>query len=71
MKKANRIVSFDWQKYDQGHVVFRPAQMSGDELRVGVSQVYETFYSLRSIATRFPPRGPRHRTQWLIYNRDG
>ena len=32
MKKANRIVSFDWTKYDQSHVVFRPAQMSGDDL---------------------------------------
>ena len=29
MKKANRIVSFDWTMYDQGHVVYRPAQMSG------------------------------------------
>ena len=28
MKKANRIVSFDWSMYDQGHVVYRPAQMS-------------------------------------------
>ncbi len=68
MKKANRIVSFDWEKYDQGHVVFRPAQMSGDELRLGQSRTYETFYSLASIASRFPMRGPRHRTQWLIYN---
>jgi radical SAM superfamily enzyme YgiQ (UPF0313 family) len=68
MKKANRIVSFDWEKYDQGHVVFRPAQMSGDELRRGESRAYETFYSLASIASRFPTRGPRHRTQWLIYN---
>ena len=68
MKKANRIVSFDWEKYDQGHVVFRPAQMSGDELRLGQSRTYETFYSLASIASRFPTRGPRHRTQWLIYN---
>ncbi|MGA7233747.1 MAG: radical SAM protein, partial [Xanthobacteraceae bacterium] len=68
MKKANRIVSFDWEKYDQGHVVFRPAQMSGDELRLGESRAYETFYSLASIASRFPTRGPRHRTQWLIYN---
>jgi len=68
MKKANRIVSFDWDKYDQGHVVFRPAQMSGDELRLGQSRTYETFYSLASIASRFPTRGPRHRTQWLIYN---
>jgi hypothetical protein len=24
MKKANGIVSFDWEKYDQDHVVFRP-----------------------------------------------
>src|SRR5262249_48561278 len=29
MKKANRIVSFDWTMYDQGHVVYRSAQMSG------------------------------------------
>ena len=57
MKKANRIVSFDWEKYDQGHVVFRPAQMSGDELRLGQSRTYETFYSLASIASRFPTRG--------------
>ena len=42
MKKANRIVSFDWEKYDQGHVVFRPAQMSGDELRLGQSRTHET-----------------------------
>ena len=29
MKRENRIVPFDWTKYDQGHVVYRPAQMSG------------------------------------------
>ncbi|MGA2893797.1 MAG: radical SAM protein [Xanthobacteraceae bacterium] len=68
MKKSNRIVSFDWEKYDQGHVVYRPAQMSGDELRVGQSLAYETFYSLSSIAGRYPLHGPRHRAQWLIYN---
>jgi len=68
MKKANRIVSFNWQKYDQGHVVYRPVLMSGDELRLGQSKAYETFYSLPSIASRFPVRGTRHRAQWLIYN---
>src|ERR1700730_10543571 len=68
LKKANRIVSFDWDKYDQGHVVFRPAQMAGDELRLGQPRTYETLYSLASIASRFPRSGPRHRTQWLIYN---
>jgi radical SAM superfamily enzyme YgiQ (UPF0313 family) len=68
MKKANRIVSFDWNKYDQGQVVYRPAQMSGDELRLGQAQAYRTFYALPSIAGRFPVRGRRHRGQWLIYN---
>ena len=68
MKKANRIVSFDWTMYDQGHVVYRPAQMSGDELRRGQSSAYESFYSTSSIAGRFPLLGKRHRTQWLIYN---
>jgi radical SAM superfamily enzyme YgiQ (UPF0313 family) len=68
MKKANRIVSFDWNKYDQGQVVYRPAQMSGDELRLGQAQAYRTFYALSSIAGRFPLRGRRHRAQWLIYN---
>ncbi|MGO9362062.1 MAG: B12-binding domain-containing radical SAM protein [Rhodomicrobium sp.] len=68
MKKANRIVSFDWTMYDQGHVVFRPAQMSGDDLRIGLNHAYERFYSASSIASRFPLRGKRHRTQWAIYN---
>jgi len=68
MKKANRIVSFDWTKYDQGHVVYRPAQMSGPELRVGLEGAYRNFYSTSSMASRFPLRGKRHRAQWLIYN---
>ncbi len=68
MKKANRIVSFDWTMYDQGHVVYRPAGMSADELRIGQGSAYEGFYSTSSIAGRFPLRGKRHRAQWLIYN---
>ncbi len=68
MKKANRIVSFDWTKYDQGQVVFRPAQMSADELRRGQQQAYDDFYAWSSIASRFPWRGRRQRAQWLIYN---
>jgi radical SAM superfamily enzyme YgiQ (UPF0313 family) len=68
MKKANRIISFDWTMYDQGHVVYRPAQMSPEELGIGLSGAYRSFYSTSSIASRFPLRGERHRTQWLIYN---
>ncbi len=68
MKKANRIVSYDWTMYDQGHVVYRPARMEPDELRIGLGRAYEGFYSLPSIARRFPLRGTRHRAQWAIYN---
>jgi hypothetical protein len=68
MKKAGRIVSYDWTMYDQGHVVYRPAQMTGDDLRIGIGSAYDTFYSTSSIASRFPLTGRRHRTQWLIYN---
>lgn len=68
LKKANRIVSFDWTMYDQGHVVYRPEQMSPDELRIGQGSAYEGFYSKSSIARRFPMHGHRHRAQWMIYN---
>ena len=68
MKKAKRIVSYDWSKYDQANVVYRPERMSGDELRVGQWTAYETFYSPSSILRRFPLVGGRKRLQWTVYN---
>ena len=68
MKKAGRVVSFDWSKYDQGQVVYRPAQMSAEELRCGHYRAYREFYAARSIAGRFPLSGKRARAQWAIYN---
>jgi radical SAM superfamily enzyme YgiQ (UPF0313 family) len=68
MKKAGRIVSFDWEKYDQASVVFSPASMTGDALRLGHISAYETFYAPSSIARRFPLFGRRSRLQWTIYN---
>src|ERR1700741_2781560 len=67
MKKAGRIVSFDWTMYDQGPVVYRPGGMSADELRLGQDSAYAGFYSTPSIAGRFPFRGKRNRAQWMIY----
>jgi radical SAM superfamily enzyme YgiQ (UPF0313 family) len=68
MKKAGRIVSYDWSKYDQGQVVYRPARMSAEELRCGHYRAYREFYAPRSIAGRFPLSGKRARAQWAIYN---
>jgi hypothetical protein len=42
--------------------------MSGDELRLGQNIAYGTFYSLPSMARRFPVRSGRRRLQRSIYN---
>jgi len=68
MKKADRIVSYDWSKYDQANVVFSPAKMTQDQLRLGHDAAYDTFYAPSSILRRFPLRGGRSRLQWSIYN---
>jgi radical SAM superfamily enzyme YgiQ (UPF0313 family) len=68
MKRANRIFSYDWSMYDQGKVVYYPAQMSVEELRHGGKAAYRRFYSPGSMASRFPRRGRRRRGQWLVYN---
>jgi radical SAM superfamily enzyme YgiQ (UPF0313 family) len=68
MKKANRIVSFDWTMYDQGQVVYRPAQMSMQELSAGKRHAYDRFYSGSSMAKRFPKDLKRNVAQWGIYN---
>ncbi len=68
MKKANQIVSFDWEKYDQANVVYQPKQMTGEELSLGHDGAYKTFYSLSSIARRFPYGGGRNVVEWSIYN---
>jgi hypothetical protein len=35
---------------------------------IGMNETYRRFYSLGSIGRRFPLSGPRHRSQWLLYN---
>jgi radical SAM superfamily enzyme YgiQ (UPF0313 family) len=68
LRKAGRIFSYDWSKYDQGHVVYRPARMSAEELGTGIDGAYRAFYSAGSMARRFPLGGGRARAQWLVYN---
>src|SRR5258708_29450856 len=64
LKKADRIVSYDWTMYDQANVVYRPAQMTGDQLRLSQTDAYETFYSPASMANRFPIPGSRRPIPW-------
>ncbi len=68
MVRAGKIVSSDWNKYDQSNIVYQPECMSAEELRDGYRRTYERFYSYRSMAKRFPLRGSRPRGLWSIYN---
>ena len=45
MMKRKQIISFDWDKYDQSHIVFKPNGLSADQLYHGYLKTYDDFYS--------------------------
>jgi hypothetical protein len=44
-----RIVTDDWDRYDTRHVVYRPMQLSADQLEAGYWRAYRDFYRWSSI----------------------
>ncbi len=53
LESEGRILTRDWSKYDgKKHVVFKPARMSAEELRMGTEWAARQFYSVGSIAER-------------------
>lgn len=68
MEQDKRIVSYDWDKYDQGSIVYAPRSLTPQQLRDGHMRAYEKFYSVPSMVRRFPLVGSRSRGFWSIYN---
>jgi radical SAM superfamily enzyme YgiQ (UPF0313 family) len=68
MMRRGQIVSFDWDKYDQSHIVFEPPGLSTDQLYQGYLDIYDGFYTVPSMLRRFPYDGSRNRLYWTIYN---
>jgi radical SAM superfamily enzyme YgiQ (UPF0313 family) len=68
MQRQGRVVSTDWDGYDQGHVVYKPIGLTPEVLRDGHGRAYDRFYSARSMLRRFPLTGGRSRLYWSIYN---
>lgn len=68
MLRRDQIVSFDWNKYDQSHIVYEPASLSKQQLFQGYLDTYDGFYSVPSMLRRFPYDGSRNRSYWTIYN---
>lgn len=52
LKKENRILSEAWDKYTTANVVYKPKNMSVEELFEGTRRVAKSFYSLSKIIKR-------------------
>ena len=54
MEAEGRLLHRDWSRYDTGHAVFRPKNMSPEELEQGYAWMYERLFSHTSIWLRRP-----------------
>jgi len=45
LEKQNRILTKDWSKYDSKNVIFKPRNMTEEELVDGVKKMYDGFYN--------------------------
>ena len=66
--KEDRVVSYDWDKYDQGHIVYQPLNLTPRQLREGHKLAYRKFYALPSVLRRFPTNSGRSKFYWTTYN---
>ena len=67
MGKANSIVSYDWDKYDQAHIVSAPGHDDRAAARGLYACLSEVLFAPVDGAA-VPAEGSRSRTQWGIYN---
>ena len=54
LETEDRLLHRDWEKYDTAHVVFRPNQMTPEELLLGYYWLYRRLFSHASIWLRKP-----------------
>jgi radical SAM superfamily enzyme YgiQ (UPF0313 family) len=52
LKAAGRLLTEDWSLYDGQHVVYRPKNMTADELLCNTRRAWKQTYSYKSIARR-------------------
>jgi radical SAM superfamily enzyme YgiQ (UPF0313 family) len=54
LESEGRLLHRDWDLYDTAHVVFRPKQLTPEELLLGYDWLYRRLFSHRSIWARRP-----------------
>lgn len=61
LKEEDRITTYDWNKYDITHAVYKPAQMTASELEEGRMWIEQEFYSMKNTVRRMFTLGKRAR----------
>lgn len=67
MKKEGRILTGDLSLYNTANVVFKPANMSEEELYEGYLWIYKQIYSLKNIIRRMPEKKDQQ-AAYLMFN---
>jgi radical SAM superfamily enzyme YgiQ (UPF0313 family) len=62
-EKEGRVIDRDFRNYNTSKVVFKPKNMTPDELLNGYLNIYKEFYSLKNIMKR----KPLSKSQWIPY----
>jgi radical SAM superfamily enzyme YgiQ (UPF0313 family) len=52
IEREDRFINRDWSRYDTTHTVYKPINMSSDELQAGLHWAYKKTYSLPGILKR-------------------
>jgi len=65
--REGRILDHDFRHYNTARAVFRPQNLTPEELEAGFIGAYREFYSLSNIWARLPEPGPR-RLPYLLFN---
>jgi len=67
MEADGRIVHRDLSRYNTAQVVFKPRDMTAEQLSQGYLWMYRQFYSFRSILRRMPAQ-KKQRASYLLFN---
>jgi len=70
MKRSGRILSEDWDRYNTREVVFRPRNMTVEELKAGYEEAYRSFYRWHAILRSSLAHGsrPSHAFRQFCYS---
>lgn len=63
LMEENRIVDFNLSNYNTAHVVYKPKNMTAEELYKGYLWIYKEVYSFRNIVKRLP----KSQEQWIPF----